>query len=60
MRTEEEEGLKLAEGRLGADQNHWLFVFLVSCVCLSRYEKGEGLKAAEGRLWADQNYSLFV
>ena len=60
MMTEEEEGLKLAEERLGAEKSYCLFVFLVSCVCLSRYEKGEGLKAAEGRLWADQNYSLFV
>ena len=51
MRTEEKEGLKLAEERLGADQSYCLFVFLVSCV--SRHEEEEGLKAAEGRLWAD-------
>ena len=53
MRTEEEEGLKLA------DQSHCLFVCLFvcfswfMCVSVSRHEEEEGLKPAEGRLRGD-------
>ena len=55
MRTEEEEGLKLAEEKLGADQSHCLFVCLpwLMCVSVSRHEEEEGLKPAEGRLRGD-------
>ena len=43
MKTEEEEGLKLAEERLGADQNHCLFVCFscLVCVSVSRHEEEE-------------------
>ena len=45
MRTEEEEGLKLVEERLGAEKSYCLFVFLVSCVCLCQDMR----KRKEGR-----------
>ena len=45
MKTEEEEGLKLAEERLGADQSYCLFVCFscLMCVSVTRYEEEEEL-----------------